>query len=159
VPPFHRISYTDAVAKLKELGGDMEWGRDLGGEDETTLAKQYDPAGVRLQLSEAVKAFYMKEKPGRFRRTVLNNDCLAPGGIRRDHWRQPARTTTTSCWRGFAPSNCRKRRIRGIWISESMEVRALRFGLGVERTVAWDLWHSAYPGSDRIPAHTLPAVP
>src|SRR5881409_3988635 len=38
-PPFHRISYTDAVAKLKSLGADMEWGRDLGGEDETTLAK------------------------------------------------------------------------------------------------------------------------
>src|SRR3954453_15735581 len=41
-PPFHRISYTDAVAKLKSLGGDMEWGKDLGGDDETTLAKQYD---------------------------------------------------------------------------------------------------------------------
>src|SRR6266700_1878066 len=37
-PPFHRISYTDAVAKLKSLGGDMEWGRDLGGEDETTAS-------------------------------------------------------------------------------------------------------------------------
>src|SRR5688572_27414943 len=42
VPPFHRISYTDAVAKLQELGADMEWGRDLGGDDETLLAKQYD---------------------------------------------------------------------------------------------------------------------
>src|SRR3954468_22393973 len=30
VPPFHRISYSDAVATLKSLGGDMEWGRDLG---------------------------------------------------------------------------------------------------------------------------------
>src|SRR5256885_10547502 len=40
--PFHRISYTDAVAKLKSLGTDMEWGRDLGGDDETTLAKEYD---------------------------------------------------------------------------------------------------------------------
>src|SRR5437660_7415298 len=39
-PPFPRISYTDAVAKLKALGSDMEWGRDLGGEDETLLAKQ-----------------------------------------------------------------------------------------------------------------------
>src|SRR3954466_14294156 len=41
-PPFHRISYTDAVVKLKSLGGDMEWGKDLGGDDETALAKQYD---------------------------------------------------------------------------------------------------------------------
>src|ERR1700716_1597674 len=42
--PFHRISYTDAVERLKSLGADMEWGRDLGGEDETTLAKRYDRA-------------------------------------------------------------------------------------------------------------------
>src|SRR5882724_1095574 len=27
-PPFHRISYTDAVEKLKGLGSDMTWGRD-----------------------------------------------------------------------------------------------------------------------------------
>src|SRR5213083_2639665 len=45
-PPFHRISYTDAVDRLKSLGTDMEWGRDLGGEDETTLAKQYDRLDV-----------------------------------------------------------------------------------------------------------------
>src|SRR5437763_8946276 len=41
-PPFTRISYTDAVAKLKTLGGEIEWGQDLGGEAETLLAKQYD---------------------------------------------------------------------------------------------------------------------
>src|SRR3989475_690742 len=40
--PFARISYTDAVARLKTLGSDIEWGQDLGGEAETLLAKQYD---------------------------------------------------------------------------------------------------------------------
>src|SRR6059036_2284278 len=34
-PPFPRISYTDAVAKLTALGSDMAWGRDLGGDEET----------------------------------------------------------------------------------------------------------------------------
>src|SRR5438046_430474 len=49
-PPFPRISYTDAVAKLKALGSDIEWGRDLGGEAETLLAKQYDrPVMVRSE--------------------------------------------------------------------------------------------------------------
>src|SRR5207248_963122 len=38
-PPFPRISYTDAVAKLDTLGSDMEWGRDLGGEDDKLLAR------------------------------------------------------------------------------------------------------------------------
>src|SRR5437870_5156667 len=78
-PPFHRISYTDAVEKLKSLGGDMEWGRDLGGEDETTLAKQYDGPVVVYNYPKTVKAFYMKENPAD-PRTVLNNDCLAPEG-------------------------------------------------------------------------------
>ncbi len=78
-PPFHRISYTDAVAKLQSLGGDMEWGRDLGGEDETTLAKQYDRPVFVYNYPKAVKAFYMKENPAD-PRTVLNNDCLAPEG-------------------------------------------------------------------------------
>src|SRR5258705_10053838 len=76
-PPFHRISYTDAAEKLKSLGTDMEWGRDLGGEDQTTLAKQYDPPVFVYNYPKGVKAFYMKENPAD-PRTVLNNDCLAP---------------------------------------------------------------------------------
>src|SRR2546429_1986445 len=40
--PFPRISYTDAVEKLKSLGGTMEWGRDIGGDEETLLAQQFD---------------------------------------------------------------------------------------------------------------------
>src|SRR5207247_6789884 len=40
--PFPRISYTEAVETLKSLGGTMEWGRDIGGDEETLLAKQFD---------------------------------------------------------------------------------------------------------------------
>src|SRR6185312_14385164 len=41
-PPFPRVSYTDAVARLNALGSDMTWGSDLGGDDETLLAREYD---------------------------------------------------------------------------------------------------------------------
>src|SRR5436189_3693237 len=41
-PPFPRVSYTDAVEKLKGLGSDIAWGQDIGGDEETLLAKQYD---------------------------------------------------------------------------------------------------------------------
>src|SRR5439155_696629 len=78
-PPFPRISYTDAVAKLKTLGGEIEWGQDLGGEAETLLAKQYDRPVMVFNYPRAVKAFYMKENPAD-PRTVLNNDMLAPEG-------------------------------------------------------------------------------
>ena len=79
VPPYHRISYTDAVEKLKGLGSTIEWGHDLGGEDETLLAKQFDRPVMVYNYPKAVKAFYMKENPAD-PRTVLNNDCLAPEG-------------------------------------------------------------------------------
>src|SRR5438046_1806228 len=76
-PPFPRISYTDAVAKLKALGSDIERGRDLGGEAETLLGKQDGRTAVVFNYPHAVKAFYMKENPAD-PRTVLNNDMLAP---------------------------------------------------------------------------------
>src|SRR5881396_2540606 len=117
-PPFHRISYSDAVAKLKELGGDMEWGRDLGGDAETTLAKQYDRPLFVYNYPKAVKAFYMKENPDD-PRTVLNNDCLAPEGYGEIMAAASVRTITTSCSPAYALRNCRKRRIRGISICAS----------------------------------------
>ena len=78
-PPFPRISYTDAVEKLKALGSDMTWGRDIGGEEETLLAKQFDRPVMVFNYPKGVKAFYMKENPAD-PRTVLNNDMLAPEG-------------------------------------------------------------------------------
>src|SRR6266513_2824081 len=78
-PPFPRISYSDAVAKLKTLGSKMEWGQDLSGEDETLLATPYDRPVLVFNYPKQVKAFYMKENPEE-PRTVLNNDMLAPEG-------------------------------------------------------------------------------
>jgi asparaginyl-tRNA synthetase len=79
IPPFHRVSYTEAVEDLKGLGAAMEWGRDLGGDAETLLANQYDRPVMVFNYPKAVKAFYMKENPAD-PRTVLNNDMLAPEG-------------------------------------------------------------------------------
>ena len=136
-PPFHRISYTDAVAKLKSLGAEMEWGRDLGGDDETLLARQYDRPVFVYNYPKAVKAFYMKENPAD-PRTVLNNDCLAPegygeiiGGSQREDDYEKLRA-----------------RIRAEGLPEEsyswyLDLRKYGtfvhagFGLGVERTVAW----------------------
>src|SRR5947207_5608720 len=78
-PPFPRISYTEAVARLNQLGSDMQWGGDLGGDDETLLAKEHDRPVFVYNYPKEVKAFYMKENPDD-PRTVLNNDCLAPEG-------------------------------------------------------------------------------
>jgi asparaginyl-tRNA synthetase len=136
-PPFHRISYTDAVAKLKSLGGDMEWGRDLGGEDETTLAKQYDRPVFVYNYPKAVKAFYMKENPDD-PRTVLNNDCLAPEGYgeiiggsqREDDYDKLLARIRAEKLPEAAYAWYLDLRKYGTFVHAG-------FGLGVERTVAW----------------------
>ena len=79
VAPFPRISYSDAIKRLQEKGSSITWGTDLGAEDETILAAEYDrPIFVHDYPKEA-KAFYMKENPAD-PRTVLCDDCLAPEG-------------------------------------------------------------------------------
>lgn len=79
-PPFPRISYTDAIAKLQSLGNSIQWGQDLGGDEETILASQFDRPVFVYNYPREVKAFYMKRNPAD-PRTVLNNDCLAPEGF------------------------------------------------------------------------------
>ena len=136
-PPFPRISYTDALVQLKGLGSDIAWGRDLGGDAETLLAKQYDRPVMVFNYPKAVKAFYMKENPAD-PRTVLNNDMLASegygeiiGGSQRedDYDRLLARIRTEQLpedsYRWYL--DLRK---YGTFVHSG-------FGLGVERTVAW----------------------
>ena len=135
--PFHRISYTDAVEKLKGLGTEMEWGRDLGGDDETTLAKQYDRPVFVYNYPKAVKAFYMKENPAD-PRTVLNNDCLAPEGYgeiiggsqREDDYDKLLARIRAEKLPEEAYSWYLDLRKYGTFVHSG-------FGLGLERTVAW----------------------
>jgi asparaginyl-tRNA synthetase len=135
--PFHRISYTDAVEKLRGLGSDITWGKDLGGDDETLLTQQYDKPVFVFNYPKEVKAFYMKENPAD-PRTVLNNDCLAPegygeiiGGSERegDYDRLVARIKA----QGLDPASYG-------WYLDLRKYGGFvhsGFGLGLERTVAW----------------------
>jgi asparaginyl-tRNA synthetase len=135
--PFPRISYGDAVTRLNRLGSDITWGRDLGGDDETLLAREYDRPIFVYNYPKQVKAFYMKENP-EDPRTVLNNDCLAPegygeiiGGSQRedDYEKLLARINQ----QGLDPEAYRwylDLRKYGTFVHSG-------FGLGVERTVAW----------------------
>ncbi|HEX7337002.1 MAG TPA: asparagine--tRNA ligase [Gemmatimonadales bacterium] len=135
--PFPRISYTDAVAKLNQLGSDMKWGSDLGGDDETHLAQEFDRPIFVYNYPREVKAFYMKENP-EDPRTVLNNDCLAPEGYgeiiggsqREDDYnkllaRIQQQNLDPEAYRWYL--DLRK---YGTFVHSG-------FGLGVERTVAW----------------------
>ena len=88
VPPFPRISYSEAVERLNAEGRGFEWGRDLGAVEETTIAGWFDRPVFVYNYPKEAKAFYMKENPDDLR-TVLCNDLLAPEGGRGDHRGQP----------------------------------------------------------------------
>jgi len=135
--PFPRISYADAVTKLNTLGSDISWGSDLGGDDETLLAKEFDRPVFVYNYPKQVKAFYMKENADD-PRTVLNNDCLAPEGYgeiiggsqREDNYDKLLARIKEQ---GLDPEVYRwylDLRKYGTFVHSG-------FGLGVERTVAW----------------------
>ncbi|MGE3840480.1 MAG: asparagine--tRNA ligase [Vicinamibacterales bacterium] len=77
--PFPRISYDDAVERLRAAGQPFEWGGDLGGTDETVLSNMFDRPVCVHRYPSAVKAFYMKPDPTR-PELALCVDVLAPEG-------------------------------------------------------------------------------
>ena len=136
-PPFPRISYTDAIVRLQALGSALAWGADLGGDDETQLARQYDRPVFVHNYPKDVKAFYMKVDPAD-PRTVLNNDLLAPegygeiiGGSQRedDYDRLLARIRAEGLPEDAYTWYLDLRKY-GTFVHAG-------FGLGIERTVAW----------------------
>ncbi|HUL48556.1 MAG TPA: asparagine--tRNA ligase [Gemmatimonadales bacterium] len=136
-PPFPRISYTEAVERVRALGSDMQWGEDLGGDDETLLAQQYDRPVIVYNYPKHVKAFYMKENPDD-PRTVLNNDMLAPEGYgeiiggsqREDDYDKLLARIQGEGLPVESYSWYLDLRKYGTFVHAG-------FGLGVERTVAW----------------------
>lgn len=80
VPPFPRISYTEAVSFLREKGIEFQWGGDLGAEDETVLSNSFDKPVSIHRYPAAVKAFYMKPDP-EDEKLALCVDMLAPEGF------------------------------------------------------------------------------
>ncbi len=77
--PFPRMEYKDAVEKVNELGGKMEWGEDFGADEEALLTKDADKPIFVEKFPKTIKAFYMKEDP-KNPEVVLGNDLLAPKG-------------------------------------------------------------------------------
>jgi asparaginyl-tRNA synthetase len=135
--PFPRITYTDAIATLQAQGSDIQWGTDLGADDETALAKAYDKPLFVMNYPKEVKAFYMKENPDD-PRTVLNNDCLAPegygeiiGGSEREGDYEKLLQRIKD--QGLDPASYG-------WYLDLRKYGGFvhsGFGLGLERTVAW----------------------
>jgi asparaginyl-tRNA synthetase len=137
VAPFPRIDYSEAVEILRRKGSALEWGEDLGAEDEALLVADHDRPVFVVNYPREAKAFYMKENPAD-PRTVLCDDCLAPegygeiiGGSQRedDHDKLLARIREEGLDPAAYDWYLDLRRY-GTFVHSG-------FGLGLERTVAW----------------------
>ncbi|HYN83548.1 MAG TPA: asparagine--tRNA ligase [Gemmatimonadaceae bacterium] len=135
--PFPRINYSDAVNTLQSKGSAIQWGDDMGAEDETLLVEGYDRPVFVFNYPKEAKAFYMKENPAD-PRTVLCNDCLAPEGYgeiiggsqREDDYDKLVQRIKEENLPLEAYNWYLDLRKYGTFVHAG-------FGLGLERTVAW----------------------
>ena len=147
-PPFARVSYDDAVARLQELQGQtdepgskaelaIEWGEDFGSPHETALAEMFDKPVFVYHYPTAVKAFYMTPVDGR-PEVCRSVDLLAPegygeiiGGSERIHDEQLLAANIDEMGLG------REAYQWYLDLRKFGSVPHAGFGIGIERTVAW----------------------
>lgn len=75
----HLAQEVEQQAARIESAARLEWGQDLGGDEETILSRLFDRPVMVTHYPRSVKAFYMKPAP-EDPRVVLNVDVLAPEG-------------------------------------------------------------------------------
>ncbi|MCH7614802.1 MAG: asparagine--tRNA ligase [Nitrospinae bacterium] len=78
-PPFPRVTYREAVARLQKGGSAIQSGDDFGAEDETLLSNEYHKPLIVHRYPAAIKAFYMQSDPQQ-PDLAMCMDVLAPEG-------------------------------------------------------------------------------
>jgi asparaginyl-tRNA synthetase len=78
-PPFHRMSYDDAVKNLQAKGSEIQWGGDFGNADETLVTEDFDRPLMVDRYPSEIKAFYFQPDPER-PELAMGVDVLAPEG-------------------------------------------------------------------------------
>jgi len=137
VPPFPRITYTEAIEYLQKAGHPAKWGDDFGGDEETVLANQFDRPVIVHRYPAEMKAFYFRHDPNN-PQVALGMDVLAPegygeiiGGGEREF---DMATLEERIQQHNLPMDAFK------WYLDLRRYGSVPhagFGLGVERTVAW----------------------
>ncbi|EPN0824406.1 asparagine--tRNA ligase [Listeria monocytogenes] len=138
VAPFPRITYTEAIERLHELGfDDIVWGDDFGAPHETAIADSFEKPVFITHYPKAIKPFYMPEDPENDQ-VVLCADMIAPegygeiiGGSERIHDLE----TLQARMEDFDLDQ--EAYSWYLDLTRYGSVPHSGFGLGLERTVAW----------------------
>ena len=75
--PFPRITYAEAIDRLKVKNPALKWGDDLGYEDEKVLAEDFGKPFFVYDYPTAIKAFYCKTYPDH-PEVALSVDMMVP---------------------------------------------------------------------------------
>jgi asparaginyl-tRNA synthetase len=135
--PYPRIDYGDAVSKLGELGQEVAFGDDFGGDDETVLANQFDQPVMVTRYPADIKAFYMQPDPDDPTR-ALAVDVLAPEGYGEIIGGSERSDSLEHLERQIAAHDLPKEAYQ--WYLDIREYGSFPhagFGMGIERCVAW----------------------
>ncbi len=137
LPPFPRITYTEAVEVLQKAGHPMKWGDDIGGDEETVLASAYDRPVMVHRYPAAMKAFYFKKDPND-PSVALGCDVLAPEGYGEIIGGGQREDDLATLEAAIATHGLPKEAFE--WYLDLRRYGSVPhagFGMGVERCVAW----------------------
>jgi asparaginyl-tRNA synthetase len=135
--PYPRITYDEAIDRLKAKGFEVKWGDDLGGDEETAVSNDFATPVMVHRYPAECKAFYMKRDPSR-PEVALCVDMLAPegygeiigGGQREDDY-ETLKGRIVEHGLSIEPFN---------WYLDLRRYGSVPhagFGMGIERMVAW----------------------
>jgi len=77
--PFKRMEYADVIKLGQNVGLDIDYGTDLGADEEHEITKNFDGPTFIVHFPKEIKAFYHRPDPQN-PALVLNHDLLAPEG-------------------------------------------------------------------------------
>jgi len=152
--PAQREKLGNRIAELRETIADLEqelavrpehlrlaqtfeWGKDLGGSDETILSREFDRPVFITHYPREAKAFYMKRSAAD-PRTVLNMDLLAPEGYGEIIGGSQREEDLEALTQAMIEKQIRPEEYQ--WYLDLRRFGSVPhsgFGLGLERTLAW----------------------
>ncbi|MGA3085522.1 MAG: asparagine--tRNA ligase [Thermodesulfobacteriota bacterium] len=136
-PPFPRLTYNQALELLGKKGLSISFGDDLGGDEETLIASEFEKPVIIHRYPSVCKAFYMKRDP-QDQRLVMNMDILAPEGYGEIIGGSEREDDLESLLERIKEQNLSEKDLE--WYLDLRRFGTVPhggFGLGLERTVAW----------------------
>jgi asparaginyl-tRNA synthetase len=135
--PFPRITYSEAIEKLRQAGHGAQWGDDFGGDEETILANQFDRPVIVHRYPASLKAFYFK-RDAKNAQLALGMDILAPEGYGEIVGGGQREDDLTALEARIAEHQLPRDAFQ--WYLDLRRYGTVPhsgFGLGIERTVSW----------------------